>query len=186
MSNPKTGFQDADRLNKVRSKNEFLLPVNTQSMRRVLFIQDVERALNILRPLMDDIKVLVCLDQAARGGSQRRTHVCNVESTVRFRSDLVGDGGKNTAVALLELGAIRVGGVEVECRVLRLEQGQQSTTNQGLAIKRATQMVRIVATRWNIGDPKERSEGVLYHSYFVNSSTQLCIDGREVLTSSKL
>lgn len=156
-------------------------------MRRMLLIQDVKCALNILRPLMDDIKVFVGLDQTTRGGSQRGTHVGDVESTVRLRSDLVGDGGKNTTVALLELGAIRVGGVEVERRVLRLEQGQQSTTNQSLAIKRATKVVRVIAARWDIGDPKERSEGVLYHLYCVNRcSTQLCIDGRGVLTSSKL
>lgn len=44
---------------------------------------------------------------------------------------------------------------------LGLKQGQQSTANQCLAIKRRTKMVGIVATGWDISHPEERAEGVL-------------------------
>lgn len=44
---------------------------------------------------------------------------------------------------------------------LSLEQRQQSTTNQRLAIQRGTKMVGVIATGWDICHPQERTEGVL-------------------------
>lgn len=44
---------------------------------------------------------------------------------------------------------------------LCLQQRQQSTTDQGLTIKRGTKMVRIVATGRDIGHIDESTEGVL-------------------------
>ena len=38
MANSRTRLQDTNGLNKVRGKNEFLLPVNAQSVRRVLLV----------------------------------------------------------------------------------------------------------------------------------------------------
>jgi hypothetical protein len=44
---------------------------------------------------------------------------------------------------------------------LSLEQGQETTANQGLAIKRGTQVVRVVAAGRDVGDPQEGAEGIL-------------------------
>lgn len=118
MPNPRTGLQDTDRLHKVRGKNELLVPVNAQSVRRVLVAKNVKGALHVLGPLMDNVKVLIGLDQTAGGGTQCRAHVGYVESSVRLRTNLVCDGSEKGTVALLELGAVGVGRVEVEGSIL--------------------------------------------------------------------
>lgn len=111
-------LQDSDGLDKVRSQNELLLPVNTQSMGRVLLSQDVESALDILRPLVNDVKVLISLDQTARAGTQSRAHVGDVKTSIRLRADLVCNGREKTTIALLELGTVGVRSVEVVRSVL--------------------------------------------------------------------
>lgn len=118
MANSKTGLQDTDGLNKVRGKNEFLLPVNAQSVRRVLLVQNVEVAFHILGPLVDDVEVLVGFNQTARGGAQGRAHVGDIETPIRLSTDFIRNGGKKSTIALLELGPVRVGRVEVKRSVL--------------------------------------------------------------------
>lgn len=118
MPNPRTGLQDTDRLHKVRSKNELLVPVNAQSVRRVLFAKNVQGALQVFGPLVDDVKILISLDQTAGRGTQCRAHVGDVESSVRLRTDLIRNGGQKGTVALLELGAVGVGRVEIERGIL--------------------------------------------------------------------
>lgn len=118
MPNPGTGLQDTNGLHKVRSKNELLVPVDAQPVRRVLFAKNVQGALQVFGPLVDDVKVLIGLDQTAGRGTQCRAHVGDVESSIRLRTDLVCDRGKKGTVALLELGAVGVGRVEVKRGVL--------------------------------------------------------------------
>jgi hypothetical protein len=50
------------------------------------------------------------------------------------------------------------GGAETN---LSLEQRQETTSYQGLAIKRGSQVVGIVAAGGDIGDPQEGAEGIL-------------------------
>lgn len=118
MSDLRDRLQDSDGLDKVRSQNELLVPVNAQSMGRVLLPQDVQSALDIFGPLVNDIKVFISLDQTARAGTQGRTHVGDVETSIRLRADLVCNGREKTTVALLELGTVGVRSVEVVRSVL--------------------------------------------------------------------
>lgn len=133
MSDLRDGLQDSDRLDKVRGQNELLLPVNTQSMGRVLLSQNVQSALYILRPLVNDVEVGISLDQTTRRGTQGRAHVGNVEASIRFSADLVRNRGEKSTVALLELGTIGVRGVEVirsvllKCKISINEEGEKYT-----------------------------------------------------------
>ena len=67
---------------------------------------------------MDDIKVLVSLDQTTGRGTQCRAHVSDVESSIRLRTNLICNGGEKGTVALLELGTVGVGRVEIERGIL--------------------------------------------------------------------
>lgn len=87
-------------------------------MRRELLSQDVESTLHVLRPLVDDIKVGICLDETSRRGAHCRAHIGDVEATVGLCTDFVRDGAQQGTVALLELRAVGVGGIEVERRIL--------------------------------------------------------------------
>lgn len=87
-------------------------------MRRKLFTENVESTVHILRPFMDDVKVLVRFNEPSRRSAQCRTHVCDEEATIGFSTNLIRNGGKNCTIALFELGAIGVRGVKIEARVL--------------------------------------------------------------------
>ena len=67
---------------------------------------------------MDDVEVLIGFNQTARGGSQCRAHVGDIETPFRLSTDFVRNGGKKSTIALLELGPVRVGRVEVKRSVL--------------------------------------------------------------------
>jgi hypothetical protein len=67
---------------------------------------------------VDDVEVGVGLDQTAGRGADGGAHVGDVEAAIGLGADLVGNRGENGAVALLERGAVRVGRVKVEGRVL--------------------------------------------------------------------
>ncbi len=47
---------------------------------------------------------------------------------------------------------------------LRLQQRQESTSDQGLAIKRGAKMVRVIAAGGDISDPQERAKCILQES----------------------
>jgi hypothetical protein len=72
-------------------------------------------------------------------------HVGDEESSIWLGADLISDGGEQGTVALLEGGPVRVGGVEVEGRVLGLQERQETTTDDGLAVKAGAQVMRAVA-----------------------------------------
>lgn len=63
MTHSSAGFQDRDGFDEIRSENKLLLPVNAQSMRRELLAQDVESALHILGPFVDDVKIGISLNE---------------------------------------------------------------------------------------------------------------------------
>lgn len=112
------GLQDTDGLDKVRGEDELPLPVDGKTVRGELLAKNVEQAIDILGPLVDDVEVRVSLDETAGGGSDSRAHVGDVEPTIGLCTDLIGDGREDRPVALLELGAVGVAGVEVEGSVL--------------------------------------------------------------------
>lgn len=114
------GLQDTDGLDKVRGEDELPLPVNGQTVRGELLAKNVEQAVDVLGPLVDDVEVLVGLDETAGGGSNGRAHVGDVETAIGLCADLVGNGRQDGTVALLELGAVGVAGVEVEGSVLHM------------------------------------------------------------------
>lgn len=59
------GLEDGEGNNKVRRQANLLLIVDGQTMRAELLLEDIECALNILWPLMDDVKILIRFDEAA-------------------------------------------------------------------------------------------------------------------------
>ena len=83
------------------------------------------------------------------------------EASLGLGTDLVHNGAQQSAVAVVELGGIRVRCVKVVRSVLGLQQGQQTTANQELAVGRGAKMVRRVATGRDIGDVNEFTKGVL-------------------------
>lgn len=137
LLNTKSRLQNRNRNNKVRSKDNVLVKVHTQSMRRELLSKNVKSTLNILRPLMDDIAIGISLDQATGRCTDSTAHVSDEETTVGLGADLINDGAENTAVAVVELGMVWVRSVEVESGVLGLEKRKEAASNEGLAIKGA-------------------------------------------------
>ena len=126
---------------------------------------------------MDDVEVGIRLDKTARRGAHGGTHVGDVEPAARLGADLVGNRRQESAVALEERRTIGVRGVKVErrvllesardfssmstCTYLGLEERQEATSNQGLAIERGAKMVRVIAAAGDVGDPDESAEGIL-------------------------
>lgn len=117
-ANTSAGLQDTDGLDKVRGEDELPLPVDGKTVRGELLAKNVEQAIDILGPLVDDVELRVGLDETAGGGPDSRTHVGDVETSIGLCADLVGNGREDGPVALLELGAVGVAGVEVESSVL--------------------------------------------------------------------
>lgn len=118
MTHSSARLQDGDGFDEIRSENELLLPVNAQSMRRELLTQNVEVALHILGPFVDDVKVGISLNETTGRGTHGGAHVGNEEASIRLSTDLIRNRPEDTPVAFEELGAVWVGGVEVESSVL--------------------------------------------------------------------
>ena len=62
---------------------------------------------------------------------------------------------------MAELGMVRIGSVEVEGRVLGLEQRQEAASHEELAIDGGTEMMRRVPAGWDIRDVDDLSKGIL-------------------------
>jgi hypothetical protein len=125
------------------------------------------------------VEVSISLNETTGAGSNCGSHVGDDKSTVRLGTDFIGNGSQYSSVALQKGGTVRVGGIEVETGVLchiwlvvftikglvmtdlGLQERKETTTKQGFAIKRGSQMVGIVTTGWNIGHPEKSTEGVL-------------------------
>jgi hypothetical protein len=89
-----------------------------------------------------------------------RGHVDRV-LPIRLSADLINDGAENSAVAVAELRVPRVGHIEIESSILRLEQGQKTAANESFAIGRWAQMVRRVAAGGYISHVDNSAEGAL-------------------------
>ena len=74
-------LEDSDRDNEVRSEDDVLLEINGQTVRRELLSENVECAVHIFGPLVDNVKVRVGLDQATWRSSSGGTHVGDEETT---------------------------------------------------------------------------------------------------------
>lgn len=118
-------------------------------------------ALNILGPLVDDVATGIGLNQTSRRGTESTSHVGDEETTLGLSSDLIGNGGKQSAVAVREFGVVRIAGVEVEGSVLGLQERQKTTTDEQLAIEGCSQVVRGVATAGHIRNRDEATKGIL-------------------------
>lgn len=110
---------------------------------------------------MDDVATGIGLNQTSRGGTESTSHVGDEESTLRLGSDLIGDGGKQSTVAVRELGVVRIAGVEVERSILGLQERQETTTDKQLAVEGCSQMVRGVAAAGHICNGDEATKGIL-------------------------
>lgn len=89
---------------------------------------------NILRPLMGNSATRVGLNEPARRSANGAAHVGDKKTALRLGADLIGDRAEEGPVAVGELGRIRVGYIPVEGCVLGLEQRQESSTDESLAV----------------------------------------------------
>jgi hypothetical protein len=110
---------------------------------------------------VDDVATGIGLNQTSRGGTESASHVGDEESTLGLGSDLISDGGKQSTVAVRELGVVRIASVEVERSVLGLQERQETTTDEQLAIEGCSQVVRGVATAGHIRNGDEAAKGIL-------------------------
>lgn len=96
--------------------------------------KNVERAVDIFRPLVNDVVVFVGFNESTRRGSHGAAHVGDEESTAWLRADFIGDGGEKRAIALLKLRLVWVRNIEVIPSILSLKQRQKTSTPDSLAI----------------------------------------------------
>lgn len=89
-------------------------------------------------------------------------HVGDEESSIGLGANLISDGGEKSTVALLELGPVWVGGIEVEGRVLGLQERKETTADNGLAVKTRTQMMGAVAAARHLSQVDEFTKGILF------------------------
>lgn len=172
------GLEDRDGDDEVGGQDQVGFPVDGETVGSKGLAEDVDGAGQILRVLGDDVEVLVGLDKATWGGTDGgwevlelgkweteamvlTAHVGDEESSIRLGADLISDGGEQGTVALLEGGPVRVGGVEVEGRVLGLQERQETTTDDGLTVKAGAQVMRAVAAAGHLGQVDEFTEGIL-------------------------
>lgn len=118
MTNTQGRLQDSNRLHEVRSQDQLLLPVDTKTVGRELLAQNVEGTLDVLGPLVDDVKIGISLNKTTGAGANGRTHVRDEESTIRLCPNLIRNRRENSTVTLQEFGTVRVGSIEVESGVL--------------------------------------------------------------------
>jgi hypothetical protein len=86
-------------------------------------------ALNILRPLVDDVTTSVSLNKSTRRSANSTAHVSDEEPSLGLSSDLVRDGSEKGPVAVGKLGVVGVRHVPVEGGVLGLEQRQETASD---------------------------------------------------------
>lgn len=88
-------------------------------------------------------------------------HVGDEESSIWLGADLISDGREQSTVALLERGPVWVRGVEVVGRVLGLQERQETTANDGLAVKGRAQVMGAVAAAGYLRQVDEFTKGIL-------------------------
>ena len=161
LLNSEGRLEDRDGGDEVGGQHDVLLEVDGKTVRNELLLEDTENAGDILGPFVDNVEVGIGLNKTARGGAKSGTHVSNEETTIGLGSDLISNGGEDGTVALLESRAVRVGGVKVESGILSLQEGEQTTTNEGFSVEGNTDVMGVVATGWDISDPDKFTEGVI-------------------------
>lgn len=129
---------------------------------------------------MDDVAASIRLDKTSGRSTNGATHVGDEETTVAvlvkwivikrdfakdapfgLSTDLIRNGAENGTVAVSELGVVRVAGVPVVGGILGLQQRQQATTDEGLAIEGSAQVVRTVSAAGHIRNMNDGTKGVL-------------------------
>ena len=74
-------LEDAKRDNEIRGQDKILLEVDGEAVGRELLAENVESALDILGPLVDDVEVGISLDETAGRSTDGTTHVGDEETT---------------------------------------------------------------------------------------------------------
>jgi len=74
-------LEDAKRDNEIRGQDKILLEVDGETVGRELLAENVESALDILGPLVDDVEVGISLDETAGRSTDGTTHVGDEETT---------------------------------------------------------------------------------------------------------
>jgi len=131
-------LQNREGDNKVGCEDYTLLKINVQAVRRELRTKDVQSAIHIFRPFMDDVVVLVSFNEATRSRAYCRAHICVEEASSWLGSDIVGNGTQKSTITLQVLGGIRVGRIEVVTGVLGLEEREKTTTPNVLSVSGRT------------------------------------------------
>jgi hypothetical protein len=90
-------------------------------VRAELRFENIESAIDIFWPLMDDVVVGISLDEATWGCAGCRAHVSDEEPAIWLSDNFVRDRCECSTVALGELWIIWVGHIEIEAGVLSLE-----------------------------------------------------------------
>lgn len=111
-------LEDGDWDDEVRGQDDVVLEINGEAMGAELLAENIEGGRNIFGPFVDDVEIGIGFDETAWRRADSRAHVSDEETTIRLCADLIHNGGKNTAVALLELWRVRVAGVKVERSIL--------------------------------------------------------------------
>ena len=78
-------FQDRERNDKIKGKNDILCPVDTQTMRIELFAENIAESGNIFGEFSNDVKVVVGFNKASRRSSSKGSHVGDEEATVECK-----------------------------------------------------------------------------------------------------
>jgi hypothetical protein len=91
-------LEDGDRDDEVGGQDDVGFVVDGEPVRTELLAEDVERSVDIFGPLVDDIEVGVCLDEAARRSPDSGSHVGDEKATIGLCADLIRDRRQQYAV----------------------------------------------------------------------------------------
>lgn len=85
----------------------------------------------------------------------------NIILPIRLSANFICNRWKSTAVAFCKYRTVRIGDVEIVGSVLKLQQREQTTADDGLSIMRNTDMMRVIAASWDISHIDKCTKGIL-------------------------
>ena len=99
----------------------------------------------VVRPLPDQVEVLVELRNATRGAAGGGSHLSDQESSLRQRKEVVGDAGKGRTCGEQEPRFARLRNVKEENPVLSAQQAEEAAASKRVLVGRQVAVVRLVA-----------------------------------------